>query len=369
MDDISSTIAELYFEEDVSQELDEGEPMVIPLNDFTFDVTSMFNETQVDVSEREPKIETNEDDFTFDLSSIFTKGTPEDPKRESNGVLEPCKENDIDVDSIEQNIVFEDAFAIDHSEEIEAGSDADFDCAQPKAQSRKYMKQLRTMNFKHQTKHAIAVLAHLCHVNCEPYIASAAVNEHFKWMSDRPIVRELDEAEVYKFYNSTKSSLRDKVDDKINSKRKRSCQKQKESSEIELSDDFNRVIQNEVILNAEDHDCLSSYQIKEITSEASLMIQKICRGFCVDRFSRRVKKKKIRGAKAKKMCNSLLVEKGIKKDFKGELLHSRPVWSHRSVKNGCYQQEYAINTQIDTLGKKHLKKWYYSRNKLIKDMR
>ena len=383
MDDFGGNIPELYFQEEVSQEPDQSESIEMPLNDFTFDVTSMFNQTEIsfnepnasifndsEISFNEPKIESCEHDFTFDVSSIFATNTLEDPKVETDVAVKPYKEDDLDDNdhhSIEQDILYEDAFDIDHNEEI----DADEDCAPEKIHSQRFLKELRTLNFNHQTKHAIATLAHICHINCEPYIASPALNEHLQWMSDRPIVRELDKEEVFKFYNSAKSSINSEIksDCTINRKRTRLCRKQKECSEIELSNDLSRVLQNEVILNAEDHDNLSPVQIKEITSQATVMVQNIFRGFYNDRFSRNVKKKKIRGTRSKNLCNSLLVHKRTKKDFKGELLHKRPVWSKSSVKMGCYEREFAINTQVDILGKPNLKKWYYSRNKLIKDMR
>lgn len=371
MDDIAN-IAELYFPEEVTPEPDLSESMEMPMNDFTFDVTSMFNETapfnETDISFDEPKIEHCENDFTFDVSSIFTANALDDSKTEPGDAV--YKEEDIDSNdhqSIDQNVIYGDAFDIDHFEEVDVEEDRE--SVPEKTHSKRYLKELRTLNFNHQSKDAVATLAHLCHINCEPYIASAAVNEEFQWMSDRPIIRELNENEIYKFYNSTKSPIQSESVGKSNRRCKRSCRKQKECSKLELSKDFVRVIKNEVILNAEDHDSLSSSQIQDITSQATMMVENIFKGFYDDRFSRNVKKTKIRGSRAKNLCNSLLVDKRTKKDFKGELLSKKPAWSKSSVKTGCYEREFAINTQVDILGKTHTKKWYYSRNKLIKDMR
>ena len=386
MDNIAD-IAELYFQDGASEESDQNEPSEMPMNDFTFDVTSMFNETEV--SFNEPKIESCENDFTFDVSTIFAPDSAEDVKAESDEPVVPNKEDhdvhDDDPKSLDQDILYhEDAITVDHSEEIDA--DEDRDVTPEKKQTKTFLKQLRTLNFNHQNKHAIAALSHLCHMHCEPYIASAAVNERFQCMSDRPIVRELNEEEICQFYNTTKSSNRSKTELDCRTKCKRTRSRtsrlgldQTECYKTDPSNDLTRVLQNEVILTAEDHDNLSSKQIEDITSRAITMVENIFGEFYTSsRYIKRRKtygvplNRKIHGVRAKIVCNSLFVNKQTKRDFKGELLHRMPVWGPTSVKQSCYKKEFAMNTQVDILSKANPqcnRRRYYSKNKLVKDMR
>ena len=378
--DLSFRAASPNPEQDASSE--------IPLNDFTFDVTSMFN-NDTEISFNESKVNEDANDFTFDVSSIFAKNSPEKSKSDSDKTSPSCKQNIIDntlytddQQSVEPEIILDDDFAIGHNEEVddeneEIQTDEDND-PYKKKRSQMYSKELRTLNFNIQNKHIIATAAHLCQLNCEPYIASAAVNEHFQWMEDRPIIKQLTVDEVYNFYNSKKPPVHSLEGDNVVNRRvtrqmKRSCPKKEDEgdSDVELSSDFARVLLNEVILNAEDHDNLSSRQINEIASNTSKMVQKIFKNLSLNSKMKKLKRhRKIRGIPtARCVCVSSFSDKKTRKDFRGELIHNDPVWLPHSAKRRCYEKEYAINTQVDTLGKKQLKKWYYSRNKLVKDLR
>ena len=379
-DDLSFRAASPNPEQDASSE--------IPLNDFTFDVTSMFtNDTEI--SFNESKVNEDANDFTFDVSSIFAKNSPEKSKTDPDKTSPSCNQNIIDKtlytddqQNFEPEIILDDDFAIGHNEEVddeneEIQTDEDDD-PYKKKRSQMYSKELRTLNFNIQNKHIIATAAHLCQLNCEPYIASAAVNEHFQWMEDKPIIKQLTVDEVYNFYNSKKPPAHSLEGGKVVNRRvtrqmKRSCPKKEdeEDSDVELSSEFARVLLNEVILNAEDRDDLSSRQINEVTSNTSKMVQKIFKNLLINTEMKKLKKhRKIRGIPTSRyVCVSSFSDKKTEKDFRGELIHNDPVWPPHSVKRRCYEKEYAINTQVDTLGKKQLKKWYYSRNKLVKDLR
>lgn len=369
------------------------ETMEVPMmNDFTFDVTAMFNESEVSFNSIS-KVEDEPNDFTFDVTSMFNKSeiisddeTGDQNKDISGQILdtqtttdsskiaddmpemEPVLSCEEDGSGSNEDVIYADEFEIDHDEEV------DLDSVQEKAHSSKFLKELKTLHFNCQTKHSVAAIAYLCHMNCKPYIAPASNNEKYKLMPDRPVIRELGRNEVLAFYNSSPKSAvaspSSDCDRTASSKRTlrshSKLQAQKASSDVLLTKELSRVIENEVIFNADDCERLTQTQMKEIVGKTEIFVQNIFRKIYQNRCCERRKRKRkgIRG-----ICNSLLGEKQLKEDFKGELLHRRPKWSVGCKKQQCYKKELALNSQIDLLGKSGVRRMYYSKNKLLKDMR
>lgn len=350
--------------------------------DFTFDVSSLFAKHDAEISlpaESEKKekdfksnmSEMEETDFTFDMSGIL-------PSPEGTHVIETYTEMNASSQSpqphdAEPEIINAEDFIIDHEENIQTiYNDLDYtDCFQ--SSESKQSKRKRKCQFKKSVQHTLAAFSSICSNNCEPYVASVCINEQLYWMDNRKIIKELPFSFVKKFYNVNYSNklveykygILGECRNRFSHSPGNMLYHQKHANS---SSNLKRVVNNEIVLCAEDSNILTENDIELINQNTLNFINKLFQKLSHLKLYSHKKKHAIDQKTALKVCLSLFNQESTKNDFLGELVHQNPSWKHGNKKYKSYKRDLAIHTQLDGLGTM-IKHYFYAKNRLIKDMR
>ena len=356
--------------------------------DFTFDVSSLFSkpdgnfggqasqmkEEKYNLPEPCYNIEVEDIDFTLDISDMAPTTEVEcAPETHQKKIfVSPKLMRTKLFENTNEPVMFED-FVIDHEEYVQTDTNCVDNEYQTNIENSKSSKRRSNFKWKLLSKHHIAAFSSIYDNNCEPYISSACVNEQFRWMDKRHLIKELPNSLIKKFYNvpnfeGDKISLKQEPSRECKKRLSRFSRNPNHKNSQYLSSHFKRVVYNEVVLNAEDNTILTDNDIECINRKALDFSRKIFKRLNHLKQLSSKKRNAINRISAVNLCCSLFGNQRSKRDFLGEVIHQNPKWKYGNQKGKSYKTELAIHTQLDGLGT-FIKQYFYAKNKLIKDLR